>query len=147
MEKKYFFKKNKLLILFTYSISTIFLGFWDEPTSVKKTKPSKQQQSAPAANKQASSKPTNSRSKKEEETLKKIFNQGQESQDEFTVWCTTVLSGLNSSLDSKLNVYSPILNFLRKMYKILKNRSLLIFNFNCYIIKWQNLVFWNLAVS
>merc|ERR1711972_1114659 len=41
----------------------------------------------------------NSRSKKEEETLKKIFNQGQESQDEFTVWCTTVLSGLNSSLD------------------------------------------------
>ncbi|XP_029052326.1 GRB10-interacting GYF protein 2 isoform X2 [Osmia bicornis bicornis] len=82
-------------------------GFWDEPTPVKSSSATKQsaKQTAviksPSVNQQQqqSNKANKSKNKREEELVKKLFEQNTAKTDDFTQWCNKALSGLQVSVD------------------------------------------------
>ncbi|XP_054009524.1 GRB10-interacting GYF protein 2-like isoform X4 [Hylaeus anthracinus] len=82
-------------------------GFWDEPTPIKSSTTTKQPTKlaatakAPAVNQQQqqSNKANKSKNKREEELVKKLFEQNTAKIDDFTQWCNKALSGLQVSVD------------------------------------------------
>ncbi|XP_015430986.1 PREDICTED: PERQ amino acid-rich with GYF domain-containing protein 2 isoform X2 [Dufourea novaeangliae] len=89
-----------------WSNNIVSSGFWDDPTPVKSSttskQPAKQATTAksPAANQQQQSNKMNkSKSKREEELVKKLFEQNTAKTDDFTQWCNKALSGLQVSVD------------------------------------------------
>lgn len=81
-------------------------GFWDDPTPIKSSTTAKsiKQTStakAPTANQQQqqSNKANKSKNKREEELVKKLFEQNTAKTDDFTQWCNKALSGLQVSVD------------------------------------------------
>lgn len=88
-------------------------GFWDDPTPVKSSSATKQSAKqtavikAPASNQQQqqSNKANKSKNKREEELVKKLFEQNTAKTDDFTQWCNKALSGLQVSVDSKLQTF------------------------------------------
>ncbi|XP_076396929.1 GIGYF family protein Gyf-like isoform X2 [Megachile rotundata] len=82
-------------------------GFWDDPAPVKSSSTTKQSNKqtavtkAPAANQQLqqSNKANKSKNKREEELVKKLFEQNTAKTDDFTQWCNKALSGLQVSVD------------------------------------------------
>lgn len=55
-----------------------------------------------ASQQQQSNKASKSKNKREEELVKKLFEQNTAKMDDFTHWCNKALSGLQVSVDSKL---------------------------------------------
>ncbi|KOC67726.1 PERQ amino acid-rich with GYF domain-containing protein [Habropoda laboriosa] len=85
-------------------------GFWDDPTPIKSSTTAKQPAKqipatkAPTANQQQqqqqqSNKANKSKNKREEELVKKLFEQPTAKTDDFTQWCNKALSGLQVSVD------------------------------------------------
>ncbi|XP_076652489.1 GIGYF family protein Gyf isoform X3 [Halictus rubicundus] len=81
-------------------------GFWDDPAPTKATAIAKQpaKQSAtvklPSSNQTLqTNKPNKSKNKREEELVKKLFEQNTAKVDDFTQWCNKALSGLQVSVD------------------------------------------------
>lgn len=105
-------------------------GFWDDPTPIKSSTTAKQSikqtstAKAPTANQQQqqSNKANKSKNKREEELVKKLFEQNTAKTDDFTQWCNKALSGLQVSVDSKLETFlqyifvSFIDGLMRKFY-------------------------------
>lgn len=88
-------------------------GFWDDPTPIKPTavKQSVKQTTTVKAltanqQQQQSNKTNKSKNKREEELVKKLFEQNTAKTDDFTQWCNKALSGLQVSVDSKLETLS-----------------------------------------
>lgn len=85
-------------------------GFWDDPTPIKPSTTAKQSVKQTAIAKaltanqqqQQSNKTNKSKNKREEELVKKLFEQNTAKTDDFTQWCNKALSGLQVSVDSKL---------------------------------------------
>ncbi|XP_076220764.1 GIGYF family protein Gyf isoform X2 [Nomia melanderi] len=89
-----------------WSNNTGTSGFWDDPTPVKSSATSKQPVKQPAIVKspsanqtQQSNKANKSKNKREEELVKKLFEQNTAKADDFTQWCNKALSGLQVSVD------------------------------------------------
>ncbi|XP_048505447.1 GRB10-interacting GYF protein 2 isoform X3 [Athalia rosae] len=83
-------------------------GFWDDLTPPKATLTPKQsaKQSAtakasanPVQQQQQNNKATKSKTKKDEELVKKSFEQNTAKSDDFTQWCSKALGGLQASID------------------------------------------------
>lgn len=89
-------------------------GFWDDIPPAKANAPVKQQQQQPAKptpvkvipvpqpNSQAqqlNNKPIKNKNKREEELVKKLFEQNTAKPDDFTQWCNKALGGLQVSVD------------------------------------------------
>ncbi|XP_026672013.1 GRB10-interacting GYF protein 2-like isoform X2 [Ceratina calcarata] len=87
-------------------------GFWDDSTLIKSSgavkQPAKQSTAMakipPAAvaagqQQQATNKANKSKNKREEELVKKLFEQNTAKTDDFTQWCNKALSGLQVSVD------------------------------------------------
>ncbi|XP_078044339.1 GIGYF family protein Gyf isoform X5 [Augochlora pura] len=81
-------------------------GFWDDPTPIKTTPTAKQppKQSvtikSPSNNQMLQTNKVNkSKNKREEELVKKLFEQNTAKVDDFTQWCNKALSGLQVSVD------------------------------------------------
>ncbi|XP_076756248.1 GIGYF family protein Gyf isoform X1 [Xylocopa sonorina] len=82
-------------------------GFWDDPMPIKSStiakQPVKQTTTAKASTanqqQQQSNKANKSRNKREEELVKKLFEQNTAKTDDFTQWCNKALSGLQVSVD------------------------------------------------
>ncbi|XP_061934620.1 GRB10-interacting GYF protein 2 isoform X1 [Apis cerana] len=81
-------------------------GFWDDPTPMKSSTTAKSIKQAstakaPTANQQQqqSNKANKSKNKREEELVKKLFEQNTAKTDDFTQWCNKALSGLQVSVD------------------------------------------------
>ncbi|XP_043260032.1 GRB10-interacting GYF protein 2-like isoform X1 [Colletes gigas] len=82
-------------------------GFWDDPTPIKSSTTTKQPvklaatTKAPTTNQlqQQSNKASKSKNKREEELVKKLFEQNTAKTDDFTQWCNKALSGLQVTVD------------------------------------------------
>lgn len=89
-------------------------GFWDDPTPIKSSTTAKQSTKqttvtkAPTVNQQPqqSNKANKNKNKRDEELVKKLFEQNTAKTDDFTQWCNKALSGLQVSVDSKLETLS-----------------------------------------
>ncbi|XP_017754978.1 PREDICTED: PERQ amino acid-rich with GYF domain-containing protein 2 isoform X2 [Eufriesea mexicana] len=82
-------------------------GFWDDPTPIKSSTTAKQSTKqttvtkAPTVNQQPqqSNKANKNKNKRDEELVKKLFEQNTAKTDDFTQWCNKALSGLQVSVD------------------------------------------------
>ncbi|XP_076179792.1 GIGYF family protein Gyf isoform X2 [Ptiloglossa arizonensis] len=82
-------------------------GFWDDPMPIKSSTTPKQPAKLAATAKtsvvnqqqQQSNKANKSKNKREEELVKKLFEQNTAKTDDFTQWCNKALSGLQVSVD------------------------------------------------
>ncbi|XP_043527998.1 GRB10-interacting GYF protein 2 isoform X1 [Frieseomelitta varia] len=90
-----------------WSNSSGTTGFWDDPTPIKPSTTAKQSVKQTAVAKaltanqqqQQSNKTNKSKNKREEELVKKLFEQNTAKTDDFTQWCNKALSGLQVSVD------------------------------------------------
>ncbi|EZA53350.1 hypothetical protein DMN91_005018 [Ooceraea biroi] len=85
-------------------------GFWDDPTPVRSSTTTKQPAKQTAITKSASSqqqqqlqnsnnKASKNKNKRDEELVKKLFEQNTAKTDEFTQWCNKALSSIQASVD------------------------------------------------
>jgi PERQ amino acid-rich with GYF domain-containing protein len=86
-------------------------GFWDDPAPVRSSTTAKQSVKQTTITKSTSSqqqqlqnnnnKASKSKNKRDEELVKKLFEQNTAKTDEFTQWCNKALNSIQASVDSK----------------------------------------------
>lgn len=94
-----------------WSTNTNTSGFWDDSTTIRPsfttkqttkpatTKSTPSQQPQQQQQQQQNNKSTKTKGKKEEELVKKLFEQNTAKPDDFTQWCNKALSGIQASVD------------------------------------------------